>query len=106
MCLGIPGKVIEIRDGGPLRMALVDFGGARKEACIEYVPEVQVGEYVIVHVGFAISRLDEDEALRTLEMLRTLDELMVQQELGAMAADDEAALSADGVNPAPGVAAP
>ena len=96
MCLGIPGKVVEIRDGGPLRMAMVDFGGARKEACLAYVPEVQVGEYVIVHVGFAISRLDEDEALRTLEMLRTLDELMVQQELGAMPADADA----------PGVAAP
>ena len=94
MCLGIPGKVIEIRDGGPLRMALVDFGGARKEACLAYVPEVQVGEYVIVHVGFAISRLDEDEALRTLEMLRTLDELMVQQELGAMPADADAGVAA------------
>ena len=106
MCLGIPGKVVEIRDGGPLRMALVDFGGARKEACLAYVPEVQVGEYVIVHVGFAISRLDEDEALRTLEMLRTLDELMVQQELGAMPADDEATITAEAANPAPGVAAP
>jgi hydrogenase expression/formation protein HypC len=94
MCLGIPGKVIEIRDGGPLRMALVDFGGARKEACLAYVPEVQVGEYVIVHVGFAISRLDEEEALRTLEMLRTLDELMVQQELGAMPADADAGVAA------------
>ena len=94
MCLGIPGKVIEIRDGGPLRMALVDFGGARKEACLAYVPEVQVGEYVIVHVGFAISRLDEEEALRTLEMLRTLDELMVQQELGAMPADPDAGVAA------------
>ena len=93
MCLGIPGKVIEIRDGGPLRMALVDFGGARKEACLAYVPEVQVGEYVIVHVGFAISRLDEEEALRTLEMLRTLDELMVQQELGAMPADADAGVA-------------
>ena len=94
MCLGIPGKVIEIRDGGPLRMALIDFGGARKEACLAYVPEVQVGEYVIVHVGFAISRLDEEEALRTLEMLRTLDELMVQQELGAMPADADAGVAA------------
>ena len=105
MCLGIPGKVVEIRDGGPLRMALVDFGGARKEACLEYVPEVQVSEYVIVHVGFAISRLDEDEALRTLEMLRTLDELMVQQELGAMPAYAEAEPGAEGSDPA-GVAAP
>jgi hydrogenase expression/formation protein HypC len=90
MCLGIPGKVVEIREGGPLRMALVDFGGARKEACLEYVSEVKVGEYVIVHVGFAISRLDEEEALRTLEMLRTLDELMIDQELATMGPGDDA----------------
>jgi hydrogenase expression/formation protein HypC len=91
MCLGIPGKVVEIRDGGPLRMALVDFGGARKEACLAYVPEVGLGDYVIVHVGFAISRVDEEEALRTLEMLRMIDELMVDQELGAMADADPGA---------------
>jgi hydrogenase expression/formation protein HypC len=69
MCLGIPGKVIEISDEGELRMARVDFGGVRKEACLAYVPEVQVGDYVIVHVGFAISRVDEAEALKTLEIL-------------------------------------
>jgi len=73
MCLGIPGKVVEIREGGPLRMALVDYGGARKEACLEYLPAVQLGDYVIVHVGFAISKLDEEEALRTIELLRMLD---------------------------------
>jgi hydrogenase expression/formation protein HypC len=83
MCLGIPGKVVEIRDGGSLPMALVDFGGARKEACLAYVPEVKLGDYVIIHVGFAISRVDEDEALRTLELLRTIDELALDQELGA-----------------------
>ena len=93
MCLGIPGKVVEINDDGPLRMGKIDFGGVRKEACLAYVPEVVLGEYVIVHVGFAISRLDEDEALRTLEMLRTLDELMVQQELGAMPADADAGVA-------------
>jgi hydrogenase expression/formation protein HypC len=82
MCLGIPGKVIEIRDDGPLKMARVDFGGVRKEACLAYVPEVELGDYVIVHVGFAISRVDEDEALRTLEMLRMIDELALEQELG------------------------
>jgi hydrogenase expression/formation protein HypC len=82
MCLGIPGKVVEIRDGGELPMALVDYGGARKEACLAYVPEVQLGDYVIVHVGFAISRVDEDEALRTLELLRTIDELALDMELG------------------------
>jgi hydrogenase expression/formation protein HypC len=84
MCLGIPGKVIEIDDSAPLRMAKVDFGGVRKEACLAYVPEVRLGDYVIVHVGFAISQLDEEEALRTLELLRQIDAAGVAQELGAM----------------------
>jgi hydrogenase expression/formation protein HypC len=91
MCLGIPGKVVEIREGGELPMALVDYGGARKEACLAYVPEVQLGDYVIVHVGFAISRVDEDEALRTLELLRTIDELALDMELGAEPASAAAA---------------
>lgn len=69
MCLGIPGRVIEIRDEGGLAMGKVDFGGVRKDACLAYLPQVAVGDYVIVHVGFAISRLDEEEALRTLEIL-------------------------------------
>ena len=69
MCLGIPGKVIEIRDDGGLPMGKVDFGGVRKEACLAYLPEVELGDYVIVHVGFAISRVDEEEALKTLEIL-------------------------------------
>jgi hydrogenase expression/formation protein HypC len=88
MCLGIPGKVVEIRDDGPLRMARVDFGGVRKEACLAYVPEVQLGDYVIVHVGFAISRLDEEEAQKTLELLRLIDAEGVATELGSLA--DEA----------------
>ena len=82
MCLGIPGKVVEIREGGPLRMALVDYGGARKEACLEYLPAVGLGDYVIVHVGFAISQVDEEEALRTIELLRMLDPEGVELELG------------------------
>jgi hydrogenase expression/formation protein HypC len=85
MCLGIPGKVVEIRDDGPLRMARVDFGGVRKEACLAYVPEVALGDYVIVHVGFAISQLDEEEAMRTLELLRMIDAEGVAMELGSMA---------------------
>jgi hydrogenase expression/formation protein HypC len=84
MCLGIPGKVVEIRDDGPLRMARVDFGGVRKEACLAYVPEVVLGDYVIVHVGFAISQLDEEEARKTLEMLRAIDAEGVAMELGSM----------------------
>ena len=83
MCLGIPGKVIEVRDEGGLPMGRVDFGGVRKEACLAYVPEVKVGDYVIVHVGFAISTVDEDEALRTLELLDQMGDL-VQQELATM----------------------
>ncbi len=90
MCLGIPGKVVEIRDDGPLRMARVDFGGVRKEACLAYVPDVTIGDYVIIHVGFAISQLDEEEALRTLEMLRTIDEMMVDQELAITGPSDDA----------------
>ncbi|HEY5433690.1 MAG TPA: HypC/HybG/HupF family hydrogenase formation chaperone [Candidatus Limnocylindrales bacterium] len=69
MCLGIPGRVTEIRDEGGLAMGKVDFGGVRKDACLAYLPEVEVGDYVIVHVGFAISRVDEAEALKTLEIL-------------------------------------
>jgi hydrogenase expression/formation protein HypC len=84
MCLGIPGKVVEIRDDGALRMARVDFGGVRKEACLAYLPEVGIGDYVIVHVGFAISQLDEEEALKTLELLRMIDEEGMAMELGSM----------------------
>ena len=69
MCLGIPGRVTDIRDEAGLPMGLVDFGGVRKDACLAYLPETRVGDYVIVHVGFAISHVDEAEALRTLEIL-------------------------------------
>ncbi len=75
MCLAIPGKVVEAYDRNGLRMARVQFGGIVREACLEYVPETQVGEYVLVHVGFAISRLDEAEAQRTFQALKDLDQL-------------------------------
>ena len=90
MCLGIPGKVIEIRDEGGLRMGRVDFGGVRKEACLAYQPDVELGDYVIIHVGFAISRVDEEEALRTLEMLGSMGDLM-SQELATMGPGMDAA---------------
>lgn len=83
MCLGIPGKVIEIRDEAGLRMGRVDFGGVRKEACLSYLDDVELGDYVIVHVGFAISRVDEEEALRTLELLGHMGDV-VRQELATM----------------------
>src|ERR1700760_2093689 len=79
MCLAIPGKVVRIyREGGDetgMWMAKVQFGGVTREACLEYVPETQVGEYVLVHVGFAISRVDEAEAERTYQALRDLEQL-------------------------------
>lgn len=71
MCLAIPGRVVEIgEENSPLRMGRVDFGGIVREVCLAYVPEVQVGDYVIVHTGFAIRRLDEEEARETLRLLR------------------------------------
>lgn len=75
MCLAIPGKVIETYEAGGMRMAKVQFGGVVREACLEYVPDTKVGEYVLVHVGFAISTIDEQEAQRTYEALAELDQL-------------------------------
>jgi hydrogenase expression/formation protein HypC len=75
MCLAIPGKVIDTYDQNGLRMARVQFGGITREACLEYVPETQTGEYVLVHVGFAISKVDEAEAERTYQALKELDQL-------------------------------
>src|SRR5271170_6102380 len=75
MCLAIPGKVLDTYDQRGLRMARVQFGGILREACLEYVPETQIGEYVLVHVGFAISRIDEAEGERTYQALRDLDQL-------------------------------
>jgi hydrogenase expression/formation protein HypC len=75
MCLGIPGKVLEIYHENEMKMGKVDFGGVIKEACLEFLPEIQVGDYTIVHVGFGISQLDEEEAQRTMEMLREMEML-------------------------------
>jgi hydrogenase expression/formation protein HypC len=77
MCLGIPGKVIDIWDESGTRMSTVDFGGTTKTVCLAYLPDMSVGEYAIVHAGFAITRLDEDSANATLKMfgdLGVLDE--------------------------------
>lgn len=75
MCLAVPGRITELHEADGIRMAKVDFGGITREACLEYVPEAVPGDYVIVHVGFAISRLDETEAARTLEYLKEMGEL-------------------------------
>jgi hydrogenase expression/formation protein HypC len=85
MCLGIPGKIVAMHDTQGLLMGVVDFGGVRREVCLAYVAdEVKVGDYAIVHVGFAISKVDEAEAQRTFEVLREmsqLDELEWMKEL-------------------------
>jgi hydrogenase expression/formation protein HypC len=76
MCLGIPGRVVELREDGGFPMGLVDFGGVRRDVCLAYVAdEVSLGDYVIVHVGFAISKVDEPEAKRTFEVLREMSRL-------------------------------
>jgi hydrogenase expression/formation protein HypC len=72
MCLSIPAKITEIQQQGTLLMGTVDFGGVSREICLDYVPEAQVGQYALIHVGFAISLLDEEEALETLSMLREM----------------------------------
>ena len=83
MCLGIPGKVTEIYIANGMKMGKVDFGGVVKEACLEYLPDIQVGDYTIVHVGFGISQLDEAEAQQTLTLLREMD--MLASELPELA---------------------
>ncbi len=81
MCLAIPGKVEEITTEGDLRIGRVNFGGVVKRVCLDYVPEVQVGDYTIVHVGFALSKIDQVEAEKTLEVFREMG--MLDEELGS-----------------------
>ena len=80
MCLGVPGKIVDTYEKGGLHMARVDFGGIFREACLDYVPEATVGEYCIIHVGFAISVLSESEAMETLDLLRQIG--AIEAELG------------------------
>ncbi len=80
MCLGVPGKIVEIYEKGGLKMAKVDFGGVFREACLDYVPESKINDYCIIHVGFAISLLSEKEAQETLDLLKQISD--IEQELG------------------------
>jgi hydrogenase expression/formation protein HypC len=85
MCLGIPGRVVETYREHDVLMGKVEFGGVFKRVCLEHVPEVRVDEYVLVHVGFALSRIDEDEARRVFEFLDGMNQL---DELQAGDTDD------------------
>jgi hydrogenase expression/formation protein HypC len=80
MCLGIPGKVVDVWDDAGTRMSTVDFGGTTKTVCLAYLPDVEIGEYTIVHAGFAITRLDEASANETLKMFDDLG--VLDAELG------------------------
>ena len=75
MCLGIPGRVQEIYEAQGVRMGKVNFGGIVKEVCLAYLPEIAVGDYTIVHVGFAITQVDEASAMETLQMFKEIDAL-------------------------------
>jgi hydrogenase expression/formation protein HypC len=80
MCLGIPGKIVEIYQVDGLRMGKIDFGGVLREACLEYTPDAEIGAYTLIHVGFAISVLSEEEAQESLRLIR--DIVKLEEELG------------------------
>ena len=80
MCLAVPGRVLSVEQQDDTTMAQVDFGGVRKEVCLAYIPDVEIGEYVIVHVRFAIQRLDEKSALETLANFEKLG--ILEEEFG------------------------
>ncbi|MGE0554665.1 MAG: HypC/HybG/HupF family hydrogenase formation chaperone [Gemmatimonadales bacterium] len=86
MCLGIPGRILDRRDDRGLPVGTVDFGGVRREVCLAYVDEqVQPGDYVVVHVGFAISKVDEEEARRTFAILKEMSQLEELDWIGEVA---------------------
>jgi hydrogenase expression/formation protein HypC len=72
MCLGVPGKIIEIYQTGDLPMGVIDFGGTTREVCLAYVPEARIGDYALIHVGFALNLLSEEEAQETLKLLNEI----------------------------------
>ena len=74
MCLGIPGKIIDIYETNGLSMGKIDFGGVTREVCLAYVPEAKIGDYAIIHVGFALNLLSEQEARETLDLLKQMVE--------------------------------
>ena len=100
MCLAIPGRVEQITTDGGVRMGRVNFGGVVKNVCLDYVPEVIVGDYTIVHVGFALSKIDEQSALESLDLFRKMgaldEELATEEEAFARAANAPQSACPDG----------
>jgi hydrogenase expression/formation protein HypC len=89
MCLGVPGKIVEMYEQGGLLMGKIDFGGVAREVCLAYVPEAKIGDYTVVHVGFALNLLDEAEAQETLALLKEIG--LFDEEFGSQpdGADEE-----------------
>jgi hydrogenase expression/formation protein HypC len=87
MCLAIPGKIVELEEEGSMRMGRIDYGGITRQACLAYIPDPRIGEYVMVHVGFAISKVDAEEAARTYQYLAEMNQL---EEIAAPEAPPEA----------------
>ena len=86
MCLAVPGRIVDTRDERGTTMGTIDFDGVRKDICLAYLPDIEVGDYAIVHAGFAISRVDEETALETLRMFNELG--ILDEELGATGGAD------------------
>ena len=80
MCLGVPGKILEIYEKDGLRMGKVDFSGVTRESCLTYVPDAEEGDYVVVHVGFAISKISEEDAQETLQLLHEINSFAQAEE--------------------------
>jgi hydrogenase expression/formation protein HypC len=81
MCLGVPGKIVDIYEANGLLMGKIDFGGVTREACLTYVPEASIGDYTVIHVGFALHLISEEEAQETLELLRQIAEISEEDPL-------------------------
>ena len=90
MCLAVPGRILSTQKRGDTRSARVEFGGIVREALLDFVPEAEVGDYVMVHVGFAISRVDAEEARRTLQLLRETGLLEAEGRPGSADTEGEA----------------
>ncbi|MEJ7757377.1 MAG: HypC/HybG/HupF family hydrogenase formation chaperone [Nocardioidaceae bacterium] len=99
MCLAIPGRVLTLEERDGTQMAEVDFGGVRKDVCLQYIPGVEIGEYVVVHVGFAIQRLDEQSAIETLANFEKMGILEEEFGDGFELAAKQAGVVDEGVRP-------
>ncbi len=91
MCLGVPGKITEIYEANGMTMGKIDFGGVVRETCLDFVPEAKLGDYAIIHVGFAVSLLNEEEAQETLALLREIGQ--VGEEMGLYDDVDQSSVS-------------